>query len=965
MNRFLFSVILFVFASFNLFSNDWLSSMTSTFWKYNTDFPVNNALDIEQDYNGYLWIASYEGLIRFDGVDFKVFRNGKGGYPSDTARVLLKGSDKKLWIGTNADGLILMDNYNFIQYDRESGLPDLSIRSLSYDKSGNLWVGTTKGILLIPSADFSLPGKKTFLKNSIINNIFPDNHGHLYAVTNEGEIFVYRSGSFIRHNITKNTEEVLYTAVYSDSKHRKWYGTVSGNIYMQTPEETKEINTKGIFSVKGFVETSDSQIWFWSEAGIGYYDEALSSFYVITEKNGLINNSVNSLFQDREDNLWIISDVSGMQKYSKGKFINYSSSYGLERAVNSVVHQDSSNVLIGTDDGLFTLSNGDLKKTALTDNLKNIRIRNIYKDSRSRLWFSTYSNRGLVVTDSKGNILKNINIENGLSFDKTRTVIEDSDNYIWCGTRSGLNMINPETLEVEKVFTKEDGLSNDYILSLFESSDGKIYIGTDGGGLSILDRKTGNIDIVTADSGKISGNIIFRVSDDKDGNIWICSNKGVSLWTDNKIYHISEDTGLFSNAVFFTYIDSKDSIWFALNNAIQKTGRLNLITHLLNNSPVFFETFDSSDGLLAGITPNSWQDSGISGDIWFPTSRGLSVFDPDKSSLNKIKPNAVVEEVKLDNIAKEGFPDIIDAEVKRIDINYTGFSYVVPEKTMFKYYLEGFDKNWSDETLKRDTSYTNLPAGNYKFFLKVSNNDGYWSSPILAYSFKKKDYFYNSPLFYILVTIFLFLIMCSAFIILQNLQKRKRNELHQVYVDAITSLAGAVEAKDPYTHGHVSRVKDLSSRIGKAMKLGQDKIENLEYMALLHDIGKIGIADTIIRKDGPLDSEELDIMQQHPVIGSKIMADTISLKKMALGARYHHENFDGSGYPDGLKGSQIPLEARIISAADAYDAMTSDRPYRKGLSHETAMEELNKGRGSQFDPEVIDVVNRIMKDNTT
>ena len=146
------------------------------------------------------------------------------------------------------------------------------------------------------------------------------------------------------------------------------------------------------------------------------------------------------------------------------------------------------------------------------------------------------------------------------------------------------------------------------------------------------------------------------------------------------------------------------------------------------------------------------------------------------------------------------------------------------------------------------------------------------------------------------------------------------------------------------------------------MKLGQEKIENLEYMALLHDIGKIGIADTIIRKDGPLDSDELDIMQQHPVIGSRIMADTISLKRMALGARYHHENYDGSGYPDGLKGSQIPLEARIISAADAYDAMTSDRPYRKGLSHETAMEELNKGSGTQFDPDVIDTINKILKE---
>ena len=963
MNRKIFSVILFIFSTFYTFADDWLCRMTSTLWEYNTEFPVNNALDIAQDYNGYLWIASYEGLIRFDGVEFKVFRNGKGGYSSDTARVLLKGKDKKLWIGTNGDGLILMDNYSFITYNRESGLPDLSVRALSYDKSGNLWVGTTKGIIMVPSADFSLPGKKTFLSSSIINSIFSDSGGALYAVTNEGEIFIYSGGSFNRENILQNSEDVLFTAVYSDSKDRKWYGTVSGSIFMQTSSGIKEFKSEDIFSVKGFIETSDSSVWFWSEGGIGYYDETSSSFNLITEKNGLINNSINSLFQDREDNFWVISDVSGLQKFSKGKFTNYSGSFGLEKSVNSIVHQDENNILIGTDDGLYALSEGNLKKTILTENLKNTRIRNIFKDSRSNLWFSTYSNKGLVAADSNGRILKNINTENGLSFDKTRIVIEDSDKYIWSGTRSGLNMINPQTLEVEKIYTKKEGLSNDYILSLFESSEGQIYIGTDGGGLNILDRKTGKIDIITSDSGKIAGNIIFRISDDADGNIWICSNKGVSLWSGNNIYHINEETGLFSNAVFFTYIDSTDIIWFALNNAIQKTGRLNLLNHLKADTPVLFDSFDSSDGLLAGITPNSWQDSGISGDIWFPTSRGISVYDPDKTSINTVKPNAVVEEIKLDSIPEKDFPEIIQAGIKRIDIEYTGFSYVVPEKTMFKYYLEGFDNNWSEETLRRETSYTNLPAGNYRFFLKVSNNDGYWSGPIPAYSFKKRDYFYKSPFFYMIITLLLFIIMSTAFLILQNLQKRKRTELHQVYVDAITSLAGAVEAKDPYTHGHVSRVKDLSSRIGRAMKLGQDKIENLEYMALLHDIGKIGIADTIIRKDGPLDSEELDIMQQHPVIGSKIMADTISLKKMALGARYHHENFDGTGYPDGLKGSQIPLEARIISAADAYDAMTSDRPYRKGLSHETAMEELNKGRGTQFDPEVIDVVNMIMKNN--
>ena len=364
---------------------------------------------------------------------------------------------------------------------------------------------------------------------------------------------------------------------------------------------------------------------------------------------------------------------------------------------------------------------------------------------------------GLVAADIRGNIIRRINTDNGLSFNKTRALIEDSEKVLWCGTRSGLNRINPDTLSVETVYTTENGLSNDYILSLFEGSNGNIYAGTDGGGLNIIDRETGKIEVISSESGKIAGDIIFRISEDSDGNIWICTNKGVTLWSEGCICHITENTGLVSNAVFFTVIDDNDFIWFALNNALMKINRKILINHLKYKSPmesldidrnsIDFDILDTTDGLLSGITPNSWYSAGHSNEIWFPTSRGISVYYPDKSSMNTIKSNAVVEEIKLDDIAPEIFPEIIQASVKRIDIDYTGFSYVVPEKTRFRYFLEGFDNRWSNETIKRQTSYTNLPAGKYNFFLKVSNNDGYWSDPILAYSFRKRDYFTTVPIF--------------------------------------------------------------------------------------------------------------------------------------------------------------------------------------------------------------------------
>ncbi|MCT4661368.1 MAG: HD domain-containing protein [Tissierellales bacterium] len=181
------------------------------------------------------------------------------------------------------------------------------------------------------------------------------------------------------------------------------------------------------------------------------------------------------------------------------------------------------------------------------------------------------------------------------------------------------------------------------------------------------------------------------------------------------------------------------------------------------------------------------------------------------------------------------------------------------------------------------------------------------------------------------------------------------------YLDTIHVLASAIDAKDPYTQGHSKRVTEYSLRMAKYMKFDDDKIEQLEYMAVLHDVGKIGIKDAILNKEAPLDNEEYGIMKTHVTIGAAMLEKVKTLREVAGGAKYHHERYDGRGYMAGLSGDEIPLEARMIAIADAYDAMTTDRPYRKGLSHEIAMEEIQKNSGTQFDPELVEVFKQVMK----
>jgi putative nucleotidyltransferase with HDIG domain len=182
---------------------------------------------------------------------------------------------------------------------------------------------------------------------------------------------------------------------------------------------------------------------------------------------------------------------------------------------------------------------------------------------------------------------------------------------------------------------------------------------------------------------------------------------------------------------------------------------------------------------------------------------------------------------------------------------------------------------------------------------------------------------------------------------------RLYDELRETFYSTIHTLAETIEKRDPYTAGHTKRVMNYSIAIGRIMGLSKKEMEDLKLSAILHDIGKIGIRDDVLLKNDKLTSDEFKKIMMHTAYGAEILNHIRQLKSVIPGVKNHHEKYDGSGYPDGLKGDDIPIIARIIAVADTFDAMTTDRPYRKGLSFDTAFDELKKHAGTQFDPEVV------------
>ena len=196
-----------------------------------------------------------------------------------------------------------------------------------------------------------------------------------------------------------------------------------------------------------------------------------------------------------------------------------------------------------------------------------------------------------------------------------------------------------------------------------------------------------------------------------------------------------------------------------------------------------------------------------------------------------------------------------------------------------------------------------------------------------------------------------------------QLNQRSR-QMERLTVQVMQTLASTIDAKDKYTNGHSVRVAEYSREIARRMNMSDQNQQDIYYIGLLHDIGKIGVPDEIINKTSRLTDEEFAVIKTHPCIGADILTKMSELPDIATGARWHHERYDGRGYPDGLAGDDIPLVARIIGVADSYDAMTSNRSYRQVLPQEVVRGEIEKGKGTQFDPIFAEIMLQIIDEDT-
>ena len=933
--------------------NDYVQNVYSS----NNGLPCGEANDIAQTNDGVLWIGTYAGLYRYNGREFRWIDN----YESvKNVNCLYVDEEGRLWIGTNDNGLSIVIRENVVNViDQASGLPSNSVRNIVRATDGHYYVGTSSSMQVLVMNN----GLKTvdiIPDIKYTNSITADDYGHVATTTSDGTLFLLESGKIIDSIRLPEGEEQFNCCSFTvDGK--LMVGTSTNNIYTYSIENGsfKELaveSCEGLMGINDISFLEDGTAFISSDTGVSYIN---GGGYQRLNTNDF-NNSIDNMIFDYQGNLWFTSSRLGLLRLAKSPFKDVYGSIGMERSVVNTVVFWRRNYYIGTDNGLDIVDKAchTQMENDLTKELEGKRIRCMYVDGTNHLWICTYGS-GLLEYSPTGELWE-YNAENGSFGNRARIVTELSDGTILAAGDTGISYIKDH--EVIGTITNENGLINSLILTITEQSDGTILAGTDGDGLAVI--KNGKVDrMITREDGLSSGVILRTVKDPK--------SEGVFIVTSNSLCYLDPE-GNIRVLDKFPYFNNYD-IWVKDENTLFVMSSAGIYVverdELVEGGEIAWELLDARRGLGTSLTANSWNYYNGNGELFLPCDTGVYVIDVEKYNTDARSYRMQLSSVKLDGttISVDRFRAInVGQGISRIELDPEVLNYTIHDPNV-GYYLEGYDTQWTivPQNNLNNIIYANLPSGKYTFHLAILDSAGEKVLEEQKFEIIKDGEFYEQPFFitYMLLVLTALIIWVTWFVVQRQLnqQQIKINMANET----VMAIANSVDAKDVRTSQHSLRVADYSVLIAEEMNCfpwwqRNKALANLRKAAQMHDIGKIGIPDSVLNKVGRLTDDEYAKMKSHVVGGAEILKDFTLVEHVVDGTRFHHERYDGKGYPDGLKGEEIPLFARIIGVADAFDAMTSNRVYRNHMDNDYVMNEMKRGRGTQFDPDALDAFLRLV-----
>ena len=927
--------------------------------------PTSTVNAIAQTEEGFIWIGSYSGLIRYDGKDFVRLDSTTG---VASVRCLLADSKNRLWIGTNENGLAVMEKGKFRMYKKADGLKSSSIRDLAEASNGDVYLASTYGVSYIDSEMNLHVVESSKLEMEYIRSIVAGTDDIIYGVSIEGDIFTLRYGkltAFYSHeHMAINGITCILTDCYNQDHF--YFGTDQGRIYYGVLNgDISEYNVIDIspLSYVNSMKQIDGEIWLACDNGIGVVKEG--GIYTLSKIP--LNNSVERVMIDYAGNMWFTSSRQGVMKIVPNQFSDLFEKYNLEsRVVNSTCI--SGDILfMGTDNGLiavdekadyvlesipitqaFTPSGMLLDITDLLQMLGDVRIRSIIRDSHDRIWFSTWKSYGLVCYDN--GILTVYSTDDGLPSTRVRAIHECKDGRILVACTGGVAVIQDD--KIVKSFTESSGIENTEILTVTEAENGDIIAGSDGGGIYIISNS--KTTYLGTDDG-LNSEVIMRIKKSVSGDFyWIVTSNSIAFMEEGN-YKITTVQHFPYPNNFDIYENSQGDVWVLSSNGIY-VERRDVLHANGEISPVFY---GKENGLQSISTSNSYSELNDDGYLYIAGSTGVVKVNIETpiEGINDVKVAVPFIEVDGEVIyPNEDGSFTIDCNAQKLTVYSYAYTYSLMNPQV-SYMLDGFDKE--EITVNRSelipVIYTNLRGGTYHFIINLHDSMGRGNKRVTTLIVKQKN-FYEQTWFYIVLCVssVFFIVVIIQFIIRNKMKNyQKKEEENKALIRGITqAFAKVVDMKDHYTNGHSSRVAEYTAMLARELGYNDDEIEKYYNIALLHDIGKIGIPEDVLNKPGRLTDEEYEIIKSHTKLGFDALKEIKIMPELAIGAMYHHERPDGLGY-NKLKNGDIPKVAQIIGVADAFDAMYSNRPYRNRMNFEKVVEIIKDGSGTQFSPEVV------------
>jgi PAS domain S-box-containing protein len=713
-------------------------------WTEENGLPNRSVLAVAQTRDGYLWIGTEEGLVRFDGGRFTTFTRATtpalrhnrieslleladgsliigtydgfaryehgafsvlpvGGDPSPERSRLAQASDGALWIASSI-GLVRVDGHAAARNIPVEGAAASGIAAVAAGADGAVWIGTASGLFRWHKG--RIDGRwRDELTNPRVLSLMRARDGSLWIGTSNG-VSRLRNGSI---------ETVL------------------------APRRTTDLATEELF------EDRHGTVWLATTDGLYRYRLGVTDRFAV--EHGLAFNDVRALEEDREGNLWVGTNGGGLQRLSDAAFTPYGTLEGMAgESARPILEAADGALWIGLNQGgLRRLQHGRFTVYNRGSGLPEASIRALAQDRDGTLWIAT-SGAGLV-RFREGRFTQ-FTTQDGLQSNRLRSLNTMRDGTLWIGGEEGLNRMVDGRVEPVPL-----ALVHPYVSDILEARDGSVWLATLGGVHRIT---AGKVETFTTSSG-LSHNSVLALYEDADGAIWLGTyGGGIMRYLRGRLRSYRTEQGLPDDVALQIVGDQQNHLWITCNRGIFRIDREQLEAldagRVSRLSPTMFGT---SDGLRSREC-NGGDPAGICdrrGRLWFPTVAGLVMYDPSRPSLTPAPPPVIVERVMIDDVDVNPDGGIERrAGQGRIEIQFTAPSFAAPERLRLQFKLEGFDTRWTDAEARRTAYYTNIPPGQYTFRVRTAAGSG-WSDSGAAVAMRLLPAFYQTNWFYALSTL--------------------------------------------------------------------------------------------------------------------------------------------------------------------------------------------------------------------